>query len=431
MVLILDNKFIATLVKMIKQDSTPALGCTEPIAVALAGAATRDYITDTIKSIEVLVSKNIFKNGKFVLIPNTNRWGLDLAAALGVLGGDRKYGLMVLKDIDDKIIEEAQKMIEANKIKLEYIGDVPEVFVNVVVTTNSEKIEVVLKDNHEHIEQIKVNGELVFEDRIEDEDKKVCNILNGLTFKEIRRISEMIPIEQLEFIKAGIQMNKKAAEEGLNWDRGAKIGYTLKRLEERGILSNNAPTQARILTAAAADIRMGGGNCPIMTSGGSGNQGIGVVLPIVVVAEEEEIEEDKLIRAIFFAHMINRYVKAYTGKLSAMCGCAIAAGIGASGGITWLLGGKDFQIEGACQNMLANLTGMICDGAKETCSFKLATSAEVAVISAYLAMENVIAKPNTGIIGNTIEDTIKNLGILSKEGLPYMDSAIIKILEDI
>jgi len=431
MVLILDNKFIATLVKMIKQDSTPALGCTEPIAVALAGAATRDYITDTIKSIEVLVSKNIFKNGKFVLIPNTNRWGLDLAAALGVLGGDRKYGLMVLKDIDDKIIEEAQKMIEANKIKLEYIGDVPEVFVNVVVTTNSEKIEVVLKDNHEHIEQIKVNGELVFEDRIEDEDKKVCNILNGLTFKEIRRISEMIPIEQLEFIKAGIQMNKKAAEEGLNWDRGAKIGYTLKRLEERGILSNNAPTQARILTAAAADIRMGGGNCPIMTSGGSGNQGIGVVLPIVVVAEEEGIEEDKLIRAIFFAHMINRYVKAYTGKLSAMCGCAIAAGIGASGGITWLLGGKDFQIEGACQNMLANLTGMICDGAKETCSFKLATSAEVAVISAYLAMENVIAKPNTGIIGNTIEDTIKNLGILSKEGLPYMDSAIIKILEDI
>lgn len=431
MVLILDNKFIATLVKMIKQDSTPALGCTEPIAVALAGAATRDYITDTIKSIEVLVSKNIFKNGKFVLIPNTNRWGLDLAAALGVLGGDRKYGLMVLKDIDDKIIEEAQKMIEANKIKLEYIGDVPEVFVNIVVTTNSEKIEVVLKDNHEHIEQIKVNGELVFEDRIEDEDKKVCNILNGLTFKEIRRISEIIPIEQLEFIKAGIQMNKKAAEEGLNWDRGAKIGYTLKRLEERGILSNNAPTQARILTAAAADIRMGGGNCPIMTSGGSGNQGIGVVLPIVVVAEEEEIEEDKLIRAIFFAHMINRYVKAYTGKLSAMCGCAIAAGIGASGGITWLLGGKDFQIEGACQNMLANLTGMICDGAKETCSFKLATSAEVAVISAYLAMENVIAKPNTGIIGNTIEDTIKNLGILSKEGLPYMDSAIIKILEDI
>lgn len=431
MVLILDNKFIATLVKMIKQDSTPALGCTEPIAVALAGAATRDYITDTIKSIEVLVSKNIFKNGKFVLIPNTNRWGLDLAAALGVLGGDRKYGLMVLKDIDDKIIEEAQKMIEANKIKLEYIGDVPEVFVNIVVTTNSEKIEVVLKDNHEHIEQIKVNGELVFEDRIEDEDKKVCNILNGLTFKEIRRISEIIPIEQLEFIKAGIQMNKKAAEEGLNWDRGAKIGYTLKRLEERGILSNNAPTQARILTAAAADIRMGGGNCPIMTSGGSGNQGIGVVLPIVVVAEEEGIEEDKLIRAIFFAHMINRYVKAYTGKLSAMCGCAIAAGIGASGGITWLLGGKDFQIEGACQNMLANLTGMICDGAKETCSFKLATSAEVAVISAYLAMENVIAKPNTGIIGNTIEDTIKNLGILSKEGLPYMDSAIIKILEDI
>lgn len=430
MVLILDNKSIGTLVKMVKQDSTPALGCTEPIAVALAGAAARDYITGLIQNIEVLVSKNIFKNGKFVLIPNTNRWGLDLAAALGVLGGDRNYGLMVLRDIDDKTVEKGQWMIKANKIKLKYVEDVPDIFVKIIITTSNERIEVVLKDNHEHIEQIRVNGELVFEDRIEDEDKKACNILNGLTFKEIRGISETIPIEQLEFIKAGIQMNKKAAEEGLNWDKGAKIGYTLKRLEERGILVNSTPTQARILTAAAADIRMGGGNCPIMTSGGSGNQGIGVILPIVVVAEEEGIEEDKLIRAIFFAHVINRYVKLYTGKLSAMCGCAIASGIGASAGITWLLGGKDFQIEGACKNMLANLTGMICDGAKESCSFKLATSAEEAVISAYLAMENIITRPNIGIIGATIEETIKNLGILSKEGMPYMDLAIIKILED-
>ena len=431
MVLLLEDKLINALIKIVKQDSIPALGCTEPISVALAGAATREHITGEVENIEVIVSKNIFKNGKFVIIPNTNRWWLDLAAALGILGGNKEKGLMVLSEIDERIIEDAEMLIENNKIKVEYVENVPDVFVKIIVTTINEQIEVVLKDSHEHIETVKVDGETIFQNEIEDGNRQACSFLKRLTFRELRDICENIPIEQLKFIEIGIEMNSKAAEKGLSWDEGAGIGATLKRLQKRGMISNEAPTEARILTAAAADIRMGGGNCPIMTSAGSGNQGLGVVLPIVVVAEEEGIEGEKLLRAVFFAHVINRYVKIYTGKLSAMCGCAIAAGIGASAGITWLLGGDDSQIEGACQNMLANLTGMICDGAKETCSLKLSTSAEEAVISAYLAMENVIVKPNIGIIGYTIEDTIRNLGVLCIEGLPYMDSAIIKILENV
>ena len=166
-----------------------------------------------------------------------------------------------------------------------------------------------------------------------------------------------------------------------------------------------------------------------MTSGGSGNQGLGVVLPITVVAEENHIEKERLVRAIFFAHLINKYVKIYTGKLSAMCGCAIAAGMGASAGISWILGGNDVQISGACQNMLSNLTGMICDGAKESCAFKLSTSAGEAVLAAYLANEDIIVRSNTGIIGDSIEGTIKNVGTLCRDGFTEIDSEIIDIIK--
>jgi len=416
------------LISMVKQDAVPALGCTEPVAVAYAGAATRSYITGDIDCINIEVSKNIYKNGKSVMIPNTDEWGLDLAGALGVLGGDKEDGLMVLRKIDKNIVDIAHEMLKEGKVNVDYVEEVPDVFVRITVNSSNEEVEAVLKNCHTHIETVKVNGQTVFENKTESRDKVSADFLKKLSFVEIRDICETIPIDQLAFIEDGIKMNKNAAETGLSWDKGLKAGATLKRLQDRGILCNDAPTQARILTAASADIRMGGGDCPIMTSGGSGNQGLGVVLPITVVAEEKGIEKERLIRAVFFAHVINKYVKIYTGKLSAMCGCAIAAGIGASAGITWLLGGNDEQIQGACQNMLSNLTGMICDGAKETCSLKLSTSAGEAVIAAYLAIENVIVRSNTGIIGETIEDTIKNLGILCRDGLAATDSVIIDII---
>ena len=191
----------------------------------------------------------------------------------------------------------------------------------------------------------------------------------------------------------------------------------------------DGPTKARILTAAAADMRMGGENCPIMTSAGSGNQGIGVVIPIYVIAQQNAIEKEKLLRALFYAHIINKYIKVYTGKLSAICGCAIAAGVGASIGITWMLGGNDDQIAGAASNMLSNLTGMVCDGAKETCSLKLSTASTESIFAAYLALEGVIARPNIGLLGNNIEQTIRNLGILSTKGFIDIDYIIVDIIK--
>ncbi len=423
------EEMIRNLLTMVKRDTVPALGCTEPVAVAYAGSVANKYLTGTIDNMLIRVSKNIFKNGKSVIIPGTNEWGLDLAGALGIIGGNSEDGFMVLRNVDNNIIEVAHNMIREEKVKVEYVENVPDVYVDIIVNSSVEQIEVELKDSHTHIEWVKVDGEIVYENRISSKDKISTDFLKDMTFKELREVCEIIPLNQLMFIEEGIEMNKRAAERGIDEDKGLRIGSTLKKLQWDGKVSKDASTQARILTAASADIRMGGGDCPIMTSGGSGNQGLGVVLPITVVAEENNISRERLIRAVFFAHVINRYVKMYTGKLSAMCGCAIAAGIGASAGISWILGGNDEQITGACQNMLSNLTGMICDGAKETCAFKLSTSAGEAVLAAYLANEGIIVRPNVGIIGNSIEDTIKNVGILCRDGLNHADTVIVDIIK--
>ena len=415
-------------IDIVKEDSNPALGCTEPVAVAYAGAFGGKYISGNIKSVEVVTSKSIFKNGKSVIIPKTESRGLDLAAALGLVGGNVDDGFMIIKNLDESKVSHAKEMVASGIVSVDFVESSPSIYVKLVITSEKEVVEVILSKNHIHVDQVKVDGKVVYEDIDKNGNGAYYDFLKDMTIKELREISESIPLDEIYFVKDGIEMNLEAANEGLNSPLGLRVGATLNRLHREGKLSIDVFTKARMLTASACDMRMGGGNCPIMTSGGSGNQGIGVIVPIAVVAEYEKIDDEKLIRAVFFAHLINRYVKMYTGKLSSICGCAIAAGLGASAAITWMLGGDDEKIAGSCNNMLANLTGMICDGAKDTCSFKLSTSAEEAVVTAYLAMEGVIAEENVGIVGNSVEDTIRNLGILCEEGLDHADSAIIKII---
>ncbi|MCF6464606.1 L-cysteine desulfidase family protein [Clostridium sp. Cult2] len=424
-----DDKIIKKLLTIIKDETLPALGCTEPVAVAYASSVANKYLNEEIERLEIKLSKNIFKNGKSVIIPNTKEWGLDLAGVLGIISGNPEDQLMVLKNVNEEHIRKAHEILEKGKVSVDYLGNTSDIYVEILAHGKDRIVEVVLKDAHNHIDSIKVDGKIVYRGVLNKDKGLASDFIKNLSFKDIIAISESIPIEYIAFLEDGIEMNRNAAEMGIEIENGLNIGRGLIKLQREGMLKNDAPTRARILTAAAADIRMGGGNCPIMTSSGSGNQGLGVVLPIIVVAEEKEITKERLIRAIFFAHIVNKYVKLHTGKLSAMCGCAIGAGVGASAAISWMLGGSEEQINGACNNMLANLTGMICDGAKETCSLKLSTSAEEAVLAAYLANENIIVKPNIGIIGGTIEETIKNLEILCKEGFSNTDSIIVNIIK--
>lgn len=425
----INKNTIKELLDIVKKDTTPAIGCTEPVAVGYASAVARKYLEDELESISVNVSLNIFKNGKSVMIPNTEEWGLDLAAVLGAICGKPEDGLCIFKNVNKEYIDKAHKMISRNAVKVSWVADSPDVYVEVIMkSTNNTTVQVVLKNSHDHIESIKVNEELIYEDIIANKRSCCSDFLSNLSFKELREICEKVDTNELSFIEDGIQMNMIAAEQGLKSKKGLGWGASLLVLQKQGKLSTDVSQRARILTAAGADIRMGGGDCPIMTSAGSGNQGLGVIIPIVVVAEDRNIEKEKLYRAIFYAHIINKYVKQYTGKLSALCGCAIAAGVGASAAIAWMLGGDDNQISGAVQNMMANLTGMLCDGAKETCALKLSTSAGEAVLAAYLACENVIAKANTGILGGTAEETIKNLGTLCNKGLTFTNEVIVGIM---
>lgn len=422
-----NKEMIDRLLEAVKGETKPAIGCTEPVAVALAAATARKYLKEDFREVNVKVSKNIFKNGKSVTIPNTHECGIGISAAIGVLCGDSDSGLLVFKNVNDSYVKEAKEMIENNMINVNHLNEGDSVYVEVNLVGENNSSTTIIKGGHTNIEKIMVNDKIVFQ-KAEVEDKKIdSSFIKNLTVTEMKEAAENIDLEKLEFIKEGINMNKKAAEEGLKKSEGLKWGLSLLKLQNEGVIAKDSANTARILTAAGADLRMSGGNYPIMTSGGSGNQGLGVILPIVVVAEEKNISEEKVLRAIFFAHLINIYVKKHTGKLSAMCGCAIAAGIASSVGITWMLGGNSEQIEGTVQNMLANLTGMVCDGAKESCAIKLSTSSAEAVISAYLSLHNTVVPVKTGIIGNNVEETIENLEVLCNNGFTKVDDTMIDI----
>lgn len=420
------------LLEIIKEDTMPALGCTEPIAVCYLGAFMKGYIKDDIskaKEIDIVVSKNIYKNGKSVTIPNTGTCGLDLAAVLGLSGGNKDDGLLVLTKFDEAMINRAKELRETLNIKLSYDENTPDVYVRIAVKFDEAHIEGMLQKGHSNVEYIKVDDKVLYENKLDEAKSDMKEFMSKLTLKKIKELVLSTPLEELDFIEEGVEMNMHAANEGLKLQNKNLLGQSLRDMQMKKMIANDAYTRTRILTAAAADMRMSGGNCMVMTSGGSGNQGINVIIPIYLIYEEFDLKKEDMIRAIYFGHAINRFVKTFSGKLSGMCGCAIAAGLGAAAGITMMLGGTDEQIEGACSNMFANLTGLICDGAKNTCALKLSTCAGEAVLSAYLALNGCIPKENVGVVSGTIEDTIKNVGLLCRSAFKKVDDVMLDIIK--
>lgn len=424
------NEISKRLLNCVYQDVKPAVGCTEPVAVAFAGSVCKSYVTGDIKKIILTTSKNIYKNGKSVTVPHTNgKSGLKLAFCLGLLFGNQEKKLLVLSDITNGTLDKTLDFMKTADLSEEIEQNSPNIYIKSQVQTENEDIEVIIASAHTNIVLIKVNNKVIFEKNVcdtssSDDDEFVKN----LSFQEIIEIADDIDISYLSDIKEGVKLNMNAFNEALENTYALNIGKTLKNLQEKNILGNDIITTIRIATSAAADMRMGGGNLPVMTSGGSGNQGIGVILPIYLVSQKENVSEDKMLRAIFLAHSINKYVKVYSGKLSGMCGCAIGAGVGVCAGMTYMLGGDIKKIKGSCSNLLANLSGMICDGAKDNCSLKLSSCAGEAVISSYLALSDVIVQNNVGIIGSDIEDTIKNIGLLCNQGFKYSDEILLSII---
>ncbi|SHE46113.1 L-cysteine desulfidase [Thermoanaerobacter uzonensis DSM 18761] len=414
------------LLRVLKQQVKPALGCTEPVAVAWAVAKACRELKGRVEKINIIVSLNLYKNGMAVGIPGTKERGLEIAAALGAISGDPNKDLEVLEGVKEEDVKKARKLVEEGRVQVTANKKLHGIYIDCEVKSLQEKVRVIVEGGHTNLTAIYHNDELIWQQPKTEEEEEAS--LSGWTIKEIREKVLEIPVEELEFLMDGVNMNLKVAELGLKNRLGLKVGATLKDLMEEGLLDDNVINRAKMLSAAAADARMSGIKEPVMSSAGSGNHGIGAIIPLAVMAQENNWTKDKLLRAVALSHLVTYYIKEYTGKLSPICGCSIAAGVGAGASIVWGLGGDDRAIEAVIKNIIGDLAGMVCDGAKGGCALKLTTSTGKAITAAYLALRGVSIEASDGIIGKTAEDTIENLGRLSREGMAQADEVILDIM---
>lgn len=424
------NENYQGLLQILKEGVKPALGCTEPAAVGLATAKALALVKGPVERVKIKVSPNIFKNGMRVGIPGTEEKGLVFATALAIACGDADLGLEVFQGVNAKAVCEAKKLIKAGMIHIEVEYNRRNFYIEACVNTGKGKGFCIIEDSHTNITLLKANEEIVFskgnQENNQGESKE--KTLEDISLKSIREFIEKVDFSQIEFLLEGSKINMDIARVGLEKQSGAGLGSALNRLALEGKIQMDMMAKARILTSAACDARMAGVEMPVMSTSGSGNQGLTAIIPPTVVCEYLGLDEERQARTLAFSHLITAYTKRFVGKLSPICGCAVAAGIGACASITWVLGGGDRQIAGAIKNMVGSLAGMVCDGAKGGCAFKISTAATESILQAQLAMENVFINDLDGIVSPGVEKTIKNLGKFCSDGMKEADGVIISIM---
>lgn len=416
------------IIALINREVVPAIGCTEPIAVALCVAKAAETLNQRPEKIEVQLSANILKNAMGVGIPGTDMIGLPIAVALGALIGKSEYQLEVLKDSTPEAVEAGKKMIEAQAIQISLKENIEEkLYIEVTCKANEEKATAIISGGHTNFVYVSKNDEVLMDKRsgvsgeTEEEPVELC-------LKKVYDFATTSPIEELRFILEARRLNKQAAERSFKGNYGHELGKTLcSSNSERLIMGSNTFTHILSYTSAACDARMAGAMIPVMSNSGSGNQGIAATLPVVVYAEDNHKPEDELTRALILSHLTAIYIKQSLGRLSALCGCVVAA-TGSSCGITYLMGGTYQQVSYAVQNMIANLTGMICDGAKPSCALKLTSGVSTAVLSAILAMENKCVTSVEGIIEDNVDLSIRNLTKIGSQGMNETDKLVLDIM---
>ncbi len=430
-----------TVKDILAMEVTLALGCTEPVAVALAAAAAATLLpARQMDAIEVWVDPNIYKNAMAVTIPGTDGLhGADTAAALGAYGGDPTRGLEVLESINEETIAEAGRLLAGNRVQL-HLREETGLYVRVLLRDGDKSAEALILDLHNNIVSLRRNGEEVTDSPLlsggsggREGRRSMAELeawLREQSLEDLLSLVADLDAEDLDFLEVGVNHNLALAAYGLKHGSGLGIGKAIDRLIKQKLLTRDMTTSARLLTSAAADARMGGAKLPAMSSAGSGNHGLTAVLPIWAIKDFIDHDRDTLLRAIGLSHIITAYVKAHTGRLSAVCGCSVAAGAGATAGITYLVGGDIHHMEGAIKNILEDLAGVICDGAKAGCAIKLNTAAGAAVQAALFSLHGVEVKESDGIIGHSTRQTVQNMGALSHTGMAQADQTILKIIRD-
>ena len=417
------------IIALIHQEVVPAIGCTEPIAVALCVAKASEILKNRHpQRITAQLSANILKNAMGVGIPGTDMIGLPIAIALGALIGKSEYGLEVLKDCTPEAVEEGKKLIDTQAIQISLKEGIEEkLYIEVCCEADGDKATAIISGGHTHFVYESLNDNVLLNIRSdassEAGDKEV-----DLNLKKVFEFATTTPIEEIRFILEAKRLNKAAAERSLAGNYGHELGKTLRESRsEKHLMGDNTFTHILSYTSAACDARMAGAMIPVMSNSGSGNQGIAATLPVVVYAEDNQKTEEELIRALTLSHLTVIYIKQSLGRLSALCGCVVAA-TGSSCGITSLMGGGYEQVAYAVKNMIANLTGIICDGAKPSCALKLTSGVSTAVLSAILAMEQKCVTAVEGIIEDDVDLSIRNLTRIGSEGMNETDKMVLDIM---
>ncbi len=423
----------AEIIELLHQEVKPALGCTEPIAVALAAAKATETLKTAVPTfneyeLDIEVSGNILKNGMGVGIPGTGMVGLYIASALGAVCGKSEYGLEVLKDLTENDVEAAKGLVDADKVRIK-VADSPKIlYVKVTVEASGHKAWTVIEDDHDRI--VETGLDTMVSDLRTDaagESVSVKSTLDyGLTVKEIYSFAQSSAFEDIRFILADRDLNLALAREGLKGDYGLSVGKAIRENQQE-VFGDDFISFAMGMTAAASDARMAGCKLPAMSNSGSGNQGITVSMPVIAYALKYGVDDERLSRALILSNLVAIHIKGYLGKLSALCGCVIAS-TGSSCGIVFLRGGSYGQVCSAIKNMIGNITGMVCDGAKVGCAMKVASGVACAVQSCVLALRGTCIKETDGIIDRDIEKTIRNLGRIGSLGMQSTDQLIQQIM---
>ncbi|WP_295940815.1 L-serine ammonia-lyase, iron-sulfur-dependent, subunit alpha [uncultured Alistipes sp.] len=415
------------IIALINREVIPAIGCTEPIAVALCTARAAELLGVRPEAITVRLSANVLKNAMGVGIPGTGMVGLPIAVALGALIGRSEYQLEVLRDVTPEAVAEGCGYIDQKRVCIGLKDNIEEkLYIEVAAEADGRRAVAVIAGGHTTFVYLERDGEVLLDKRIapvaEDAEEEV-----PLTLHRVWEFAMTTPVDELRFILETRRLNMAAAEQAFTGEYGYCVGRMLNCCHKQTIMGESVFTRILSYTSAACDARMAGAMIPVMSNSGSGNQGIAATLPVVVYAEQVGATEEQTIRALVLSHLTVIYIKQSLGRLSALCGCVVAA-TGSSCGITYLMGGTYDQIAAAVKNMIANLTGVICDGAKPSCAMKLTSGVSTAVLSAMMAIDGHCVSCVEGIIEEDVDKCIRNLTAIGRDGMNETDKLVLKIM---
>ena len=423
-----EKKIRERIISLVNKEVVPAIGCTEPMAVALCTAKAATTLGRRPERIEVFLSPNMLKNAMGVGIPGTGMIGLPIAVSLGALIGKPEYELEVLKDLTPATLEQGKRYINDADIDIKLKqGNVDKLYIEVVCRADNDMAMAIISGSHTHFVYVERNGEVVMDNRgghggADEEEDDI-----QLNFRLVYDFATTAPLDEISFILKTKEYNMKAAEESIKGNYGHCLGKTMDRPLSHGIFGDNIFSHIISRTASACDARMGGAMIPVMSNSGSGNQGICATNPVVVYALENENTEEEMIRALVLSHLTAIYIKQSLGKLSALCGCVVAS-TGSSCGITYLMGGDYTRICNSVKNMIANLTGMICDGAKPSCALKISSGVSTALLSALLSMEGKCVTSAEGIVDDDVDKCIHNLTSIGADAMRATDDMVLDIM---